>query len=195
METEADISGLLQASTVHREILQTVAELDLPDCWIAAGFVRNLVWDHIHGFSPPTPLNDIDVIYFDRGDTSCGPERQIEASLNHLFPNVAWQVRNQARMHLRNNDAPYGSSSDAMAHFPETATAIGARVIETGIQIAAPSGLVDLFSLFVRPTPHYLDKMDIFHARMMEKNWRSIWPRLTILTELGPILSPGEYEP
>lgn len=28
--------------------------------WIAAGFVRNLVWDKLHGFSSMTALDDID---------------------------------------------------------------------------------------------------------------------------------------
>ena len=81
MKTAADISRLLKASTTHHEALRIVAALDLPDCWIAAGFVRNLVWDHLHGISPPTPLNDIDVIYFAPEGTSPRAETEIEARL------------------------------------------------------------------------------------------------------------------
>ena len=94
-------------------------------------------------------------------------------------------------MHLRNDDALYASSSDAMAHFPETATAIGARLGRAGIQIAAPLGIADLLGLVVRPSPHVADKMDIFHARIAEKAWQTIWPRLTIFDEVGPIRSPS----
>lgn len=164
MKTAADISRLLQASTTHHKALRIVAALDLPDCWIAAGFVRNLVWDHLHGISPPTPLNDIDVIYFAPGGTSPRAETEIEARLTGLFPHAAWQVKNQARMHLRNDHAQYASSSDAMAHFPETATAIGARLGSGGTQIAAPLGIADLLGLVVRPTPHFANKMDAFHS-------------------------------
>ncbi len=27
-------------------------DLNLPDCWIAAGFVRSLVWGHLHQRKP-----------------------------------------------------------------------------------------------------------------------------------------------
>lgn len=40
--------------------LDAANQLKLPQCYIAAGFVRNLVWDHLHQKSCPTPLNDID---------------------------------------------------------------------------------------------------------------------------------------
>ncbi|WRQ77412.1 nucleotidyltransferase family protein [Pseudomonas saxonica] len=29
-----------------------VRSLNLPDCWIGAGFLRNAVWDYLHGRSP-----------------------------------------------------------------------------------------------------------------------------------------------
>lgn len=45
-------------------LLIIVADLKLPDGLIAAGFVRNLVWDHLHGKNA-TPLNDVDVIFYD----------------------------------------------------------------------------------------------------------------------------------
>lgn len=40
--------------------LQLAREQDLPDWCIAAGFVRNLGWDKLHGSETPTPLEDID---------------------------------------------------------------------------------------------------------------------------------------
>ncbi|CAH7108283.1 hypothetical protein VCHA54P496_10681 [Vibrio chagasii] len=61
------IAALIEQDPLRTKILECVAQLDLPQCYVAAGFVRNLVWDHLHGFDNPTPLNDIDVIYFDRG--------------------------------------------------------------------------------------------------------------------------------
>ena len=35
--------------------LKEVKELDLPDCWIGAGFVRNKIWDYLHGFDLDNP--------------------------------------------------------------------------------------------------------------------------------------------
>jgi hypothetical protein len=44
--------------------------LKLPDGYIAAGYIRNRVWDHLHGFTERTPLNDVDVVYFNPHDLS-----------------------------------------------------------------------------------------------------------------------------
>jgi len=45
-------------------ILSLVQSLDLPDSWVAAGFIRNAVWDHLHGRSPTPPGGHVDVIWF-----------------------------------------------------------------------------------------------------------------------------------
>ena len=58
---------LIQSDHAMIETLAAVRDLALPDGWIAAGFVRNRIWDHLHGYAEPTPLNDIDVVYFDPG--------------------------------------------------------------------------------------------------------------------------------
>lgn len=47
------------------QLLTAVASLALPDCYVAAGCVRSLVWDHLYGYKR-TPLNDVDVVFFDR---------------------------------------------------------------------------------------------------------------------------------
>ncbi len=73
---------------------------------LAAGFVRNLVWDRLHGLVA-TPFTDIDVIYFDPADLSRETENRYEAELRILAPEYPWSVKNQARMHLRNGDKPY----------------------------------------------------------------------------------------
>ena len=56
-------------------------DLNLPDCWIAAGFVRSAVWDHLHQH-PSSPLpEDIDVIWFDRENASAKLDAELEAAL------------------------------------------------------------------------------------------------------------------
>ncbi len=56
------ITELLRGDPYRYQILQWVANLPQQECYVAAGFVRNMVWDHLHGFCS-TALNDIDVIY------------------------------------------------------------------------------------------------------------------------------------
>lgn len=84
-------------------------------------------------------------------------------------------------MHVRNDDAPYASATDAMRYWPETATAIAARRSGAGgCQIAAPLGLNDLFDLVLRPTPHFReDKRTIYEDRIRSKSWCDTWPLLT----------------
>jgi len=161
-------------------VLSQVAALDLSDGWVAAGFVRNAVWDHLHGYADPTPVADVDVIYFDPRDTSADKDAHFEARLRASAPDVPWSVKNQARMHLRNDDQPYESTADALTCWPETCTAIAARSRPHGIEVLAPLGVRDLLGLLVRPTPRFMAKLDIYRERVTAKAWRERWPRLRI---------------
>ena len=42
-------------------LLRAVEAQKLPDCWIGAGFLRNAVWDALHGRPRSTLSGDIDV--------------------------------------------------------------------------------------------------------------------------------------
>ena len=79
------------------EQLRAVRRLALPDWCIAAGFVRNRVWDHLHGIAPPRAPPDIDVLYYDAADLSKESEAKHERRLGEMLPGLPWQVRNQAR--------------------------------------------------------------------------------------------------
>lgn len=52
------------------EALSIASTLELSEWCLAAGFVRNLVWDRLHGFGCATDLNDIDLINFDPHNAS-----------------------------------------------------------------------------------------------------------------------------
>ena len=164
--------------------LVAVAALDLPDGWIGAGFLRNLAWDRLHGFTAPTPLADVDVLVF---EPASGLEREaeIEAASAGRLPAVPWSVKNQARMHERNGDAPYRDTEDALRHWLETPTSVAARLTAGGeLEILAPFGLADLFGLIVRPTPHVRsrrDRLKAYRLRMAEKAWPAIWPDVQVV--------------
>lgn len=168
-------------------VLDAVRSLDLPDCWIAAGFVRNRVWDHLHGYDEATPPPDIDVVYFDPDDVSEAVEKRLEATLHRRLPGRPWSVKNQARMAGVNGDQPYRDTAHALEHWCETPTPIGVRLAGDAaaeLELIAPLGLDDLFSLIVRPTPHaatHPAKLAQYRERMARKNWPRIWPGITVL--------------
>jgi hypothetical protein len=183
IENTSEIAALITHDFMRMRLLKAVSELSLPDAWIGAGFVRNLVWDALHGYSAPTPLEDVDVIYFDPLQTDRSVELELETRLLNQDPNVNWQVRNQARMHVKNRDIPYTSSSHAISHWPETATAIAARLrTDSGVELLAPLGIEDLLNLRVRPTPHFevSGKRALYQTRVQQKNWQKSWPKLKI---------------
>lgn len=153
------------------------------DWWIGAGFIRSMVWDHLHGLPPTVPAGDVDVVWFDKVMPDPAIDAAGEARLRSRSPGLDWSVANQARMHLHNGDAPYRSLADALSHWPETATAVAVRVRQDDrLELLAPHGLQDLFSLVVRPTPWFTEnpKRSIFERRWREKRWLQRWPRLIV---------------
>ena len=178
---DRQLDALLRTDPVRWRLLEVVSHLGLPDCWIAAGFIRNAVWDALHGRTAQPPLGDVDVIWFDPDRAEEAHDRKAEAALRALAPSVDWSVKNQSRMHARNGDLPYRSATDAMQYWPETATAVAARRSGAGqLEIASPLGLDDLFNLVLRPTPGFAgEKRPIFEARVRTKAWMTAWPLLT----------------
>jgi hypothetical protein len=154
--------------------------LNLPDCWIGAGFVRDAVWDHLHHYPRRPPAGDVDVVWFDDGTQAAETDHDIETQLRRLAAGFDWSVKNQARMHRRNGDCPYLSVADAMRHWPETATAVAARLTDDdSIAVTAPLGLDDLFALRLIPTQAFAtDKRPEFDKRVAEKGWLKRYPLL-----------------
>lgn len=184
-EAADQITQWLRADGVRWSLLDVVRSLDPPDCWIAAGFIRNMVWDHLHQRENSPIAGDVDVIWHDPNRCAADTDREIEAWLRDAEPMFNWSVKNQARMHLRNHDAPYVSATDAMRHWPETATAVAARRSgPTGCDISAPFGLQDLTTLRLRPTPRFIvEKRSIYTARIRDKDWMVRWPGLRMATD------------
>ncbi|GAN69703.1 nucleotidyltransferase family protein [Acetobacter orleanensis] len=185
MEALGAISALLRADPLRWRLLGMVRDLRLPDAWIGAGFIRNAVWDHLHGRAGSGLHSDVDVIWYDPVQTDPEIDRTYETLLLAAEPGVAWSVKNQARMHKRNGDPPYSSTMDAMRYWPETATALAARRdLNNECHIAAPLGAEDLMNLVLRPTPHFVrNRMRDYHKRVQEKGWTSVWPRLTLVAK------------
>lgn len=181
-----DIKFLIQEDKWMMDILKIAQQLDLPDWWICAGFVRSKIWDTLHGYIERTPLADIDVIYFEPNNKEESEEKKWEVQLKSLMPNIPWSVKNQARMHKINNLPPYRSSVDGIANFPETVTAIGVKLDERNeVVIAAPYGITDILQMTVNPVPRFATNknlLEVYEKRIQNKNWLTIWPNITILS-------------
>jgi uncharacterized protein len=182
MSNAVRVAEIIRSDPIRWHLLNVVADLGLPDCWIAAGFVRNAVWDMLHGQPVKPPQGDVDVIWFDPTRADPAIDRDLEESLHAVEPSIDWSVKNQARMHMRNGDAPYRSAIDAMRYWPETATAVAARRNDTDIcEVASPLGLDDLLNLVLRPTTRFAaEKRQVFEERRYSKAWMVSWPLLAL---------------
>jgi hypothetical protein len=178
----AKVVDILRSDAAAMAQLRAVRELALPDWCIAGGFVRNRVWDALTGQREVFPA-DTDVLFFDRADVSREREARLEAALHRALPEVDWQVRNQARMHEFNGDAPYRDTAHAMTFWLETCTAVGARLTaDDGIELVAPQGLDDLMNLVFRPTASGRKHYQAYRERIDTKPWRRRWPSATFIT-------------
>ncbi|EGR3203847.1 hypothetical protein DC889_24795 [Vibrio parahaemolyticus] len=168
---------LIKQDSVRVKALECVSKLGLSQCYIAAGFVRNLIWDALHGFDVATPLNDVDVIYFAPDENDPKAYLQYEYQLKQLMPEINWQVRNQALMHTRNGDLPYTSSLDAMSYWPEQETAVAIRQIAPGnYECIAAFGYESLFGYCVTHNPKR--SRETFENRVNSKGWLVRWSSL-----------------
>jgi uncharacterized protein len=177
---QARLLAWIAADAERMAALAEAAALDLPDWCLAAGFVRNLAWDRLYRPGRTTPLNDLDLIYFDPDDSRPARDRELEMRLRSQSGRP-WSVKNQARMHLRNQDPPYRSCADAMRYWPEIETAVGVRLglADGELSLVAPFGVDALFAGTITLNPHR-PKPAVFRQRLAEKRWLAHWPGLRL---------------
>ena len=175
--------------TAHAElmcILHALRDIEA-QAFIAAGVIRNSIWAQLHGQEYPLHQTEIDVVYFDVQDDGTG-EQKIREQLKACFPQMVWDVVNQARVHhwyrLDNGAsiAPYCSLTEALAAWPETATAVAVQLDAQGqCKIVAPFGLQDLFELNLRWNSTMVS-YPVFQHRLESKAFLSRWPKLKLLS-------------
>lgn len=183
--TEDELKSLLLSDTDMLTVLTACRDLNLPDCWLAAGAVRNAIWNHLSDRPLFDRETDMDVVFF---DLAVSEERtlDLQRQLQKSYPTYHWEVKNQAAMYQRSpNSLPYTSACDAISRYPETCTAIAVRLIDAGeLELFAPYGLEDMLAFTVKPTPHFLadsERMILYRQRLSKKNWASKWPKLQVV--------------
>ena len=128
VKNEHEILEAFRENPDMMAILTIIRNLALKDSWLAAGSVRNFIWNLLSDKSPFDHETDVDVIFFDP-DISYEETVSLEKKLREDFPQYQWELKNQVYMHLHSSHtAPYTSSRDAMSKYPERCTAIGLRL-------------------------------------------------------------------
>lgn len=181
---ENDITKLLEKDEWRMGVLRAAEVLNLPDCWIGAGFLRNAIWDAIEGNESP-PTRDVDLVYFDPENTEPEIDWAYDEKMKTEYPFAEWEVRNQARMHYVNGFDPYTSTADGIAHWVETATCVAVKLEDGELKYLFCHGTDDLFGLIARPVSNFKTEelMPLFYARIEKKEWQRKWPSLKI--EIG----------
>ncbi|MEQ8484866.1 MAG: nucleotidyltransferase family protein [Pseudomonadales bacterium] len=181
-----ELCQIVNASAWFQRALRAARELGLPSWCIGAGAVRNLVWDHLHGYAEPSSLADVDLAYFDSTEVA-GEERVHQLRIEQYCSDFPWEVTNQAHVHLWYEHhfghavAPLRSLHEAVASWPEFATCVGVTQDADGrVQVISPHGLDDLFSMKVRRNPVRVS-IDTFRRRTETKRYAQRWPLVTIV--------------
>lgn len=176
MTGEEKLKAIIAADPWMMEVLRCARSLNLPDWMIGAGFVRNKVWDHLHGFAEKTVGEDIDIdiIYFDSGRKDKVQEKLYEAQLGKIMAEN-WSVKNHARL-----SAKYLSCEDGMHYWPEVCTAVAVKLDGSDmLEVIAPYGTDDLMNLIVRRGYRFEDEAE-YRNRVERKQWRERWPLLKV---------------
>src|ERR1700722_16808687 len=75
------LRALLGGDAWFMRAARAVAVSGLPDAWIGAGAVRDLVWGRLFGEFRPAEVRDIDVAYFDQADLRRERDEEAEQAL------------------------------------------------------------------------------------------------------------------
>ncbi|MCR6467788.1 nucleotidyltransferase family protein [Enterobacter sp. HG048] len=80
------LQRILSVDPSRMRVLYAVRDLQLRDCWIGAGIVRDAVWDHLHVDWHRSLSGDVDVVWFDR--ECCTPTTNViwKKNLNNRCP-------------------------------------------------------------------------------------------------------------
>jgi uncharacterized protein len=168
------------------QLLASIRGVQLPQWRLVAGCLYQTVWNVLTGRDRGAGIKDYDLIYFDDGDLSWAAEdrviRRIAAATRGCVSPV--EVRNQARVHLwfetRFGTAyPQLSSADeAIQRYASIVHAIGVRLEDDDrLDVAAPFGLEDLFSMVIRP--NYALENAVGHMRKARRA-QAIWPEVIV---------------
>ncbi len=144
-------------------------------------------WILVWKTATPAAVKDVDVAFFDTADLTHDHELAAEDTLQRVLPEIEWDVKNQARVHLW-FEGRFGvaaerltSAVDGIAMWPETATAVAVRRrADDRIEIAAPHGLDDLLDGVWRRNPPRVTDTEA-RERLARKQPLVRWPGVSVI--------------
>jgi uncharacterized protein len=166
--------------------LAAAAASGLPDAWVGAGVIRDVVWGQLSGGFDPGDVADIDVAYFDPHDLSKARDLRAQEALTERAK-LPWEATNQAAVHTWYHHyfggpavGAFASVHDAVATWPETATCVAVRQAPGGFEVCAPHGLGDLLAGIWRTNPVRVSAAHSL-ARLARQQGRRWWPAVTVV--------------
>jgi hypothetical protein len=157
-----ELRGLVRDSRWLMRALAVVRDSGLPDAWIGAGTVRDLVWGERYGAGfEPLSVRDVDVVFFDPSDLRPGLRQTGHPTTRGGLAGTALGGEEPGRRaHWYQAKfgggpvPPFRDIAEAVATWPEYATAVAVRLDRHGhIDVCAPYGLDDLFDGVWRRNP------------------------------------------
>ena len=111
--------------------------------------------------------------------------------LRKLEPDLPWDVKNQAAVHLwfhkvfGHSVEPLRSMADAVSTWPEPAVCVAVRLRENNdLEVIAPLGLDDLMEMKVRRNPRRVSA-ETYRYRVESKRYTQRWPMVRVLEQDG----------
>ena len=92
MKNKQEILEAFRKNPDMMAILTIIRNLGLKDSWLAAGAVRNFIWNLLSDKSPFDCETDVDVIFFDP-DISYEETLSLEKKLREDFPQYQWELK------------------------------------------------------------------------------------------------------
>jgi uncharacterized protein len=194
-ELARDLARRVLAEPWLAAALDAVAASGLPDAWIGAGVIRDVVWGQLHDGFDPAGVRDVDVVFFDPADLSPGRDAAAQQRLGELAGRP-WEASNQAAVHTWFHTyfggppvPPFASVHDAVATWPETATCVairraaagaGADPDPAGLEVCAPHGLADLLGATWRRNPVRVS-LATSRERLARQRVAARWPSVTVI--------------
>jgi uncharacterized protein len=182
------VVALVRATPWFMAALRAGRDLQLSSWCLGAGALRNLVWDALHGHARATPPADVDLAYFCAQDLAPERDAALQHRLAEALPDLPWEVTNQAGVHrwfeghFGHAVEPLGSLEEAVASWPEPATAVGVWLDGAdALHVIAPLGLEDLLGMRIRRNPARVS-VETYRQRCASKRYALRWPRVVVET-------------
>jgi uncharacterized protein len=183
------LEQILRRAPLLMQALRAARDVDAPDWLINAGAIRDVVFDVLHDHPLTTPPRDVDLGFFDPDDLSPERDAEVEAALRERGPDLPWEAKNQAAVHLWYPQRfgfevpPFRNTAEAIATFPLTAACVGVRLLpDDELLVVAPHGLDDLLGGVCRYNPTRVPRS--FYDEWVgarRSAWRERWPRLRFI--------------